>query len=404
MKKKRTAVLAAAVILRRGRGAWLFWLATRAGARRRRARPTRGPVVVTVDEEGKTRVADRFVVTAPVPGRLVPAASSTRATCSPAAPSWRVSTRFHWTRGRAPSVGASRVAHALPSGGRRTELQAAAAAEQAQRNRARIEQLAEDGRHRAAQEREQAELAETVRAAGVGGRALRGQGRRVRVGGRARRRCCAPSRAARGLRWFAAPSAGRVLKILEESERAVVRRDAAARGRRSVSARGRRSTSSRRDAVRVRPGARMLARGLGRPRGAAGDACASSSRRHSRRLSALGVEEQRVHVVGDLSSPPAALGDGFRVESRIVVAEVKDVVRVPASALFRKGDAWAVFAVAEGRARLRIVERASRTGRTSRCAVASPPANPSSSIRATASRRGGVCVPEVTLSRGRRAA
>ena len=51
-----------------------------------------------------------------------------------------------------------------------------------------------------------------------------------------------------------------------------------------------------------------------------------------------------------------ALGDRFRVEARIVVDEVKDVVRAPASALFRKGDGWAVFAVVQGRARLKPVE------------------------------------------------
>jgi HlyD family secretion protein len=51
-----------------------------------------------------------------------------------------------------------------------------------------------------------------------------------------------------------------------------------------------------------------------------------------------------------------ALGDGFRVEARIVVAEASDVVKVPSSALFRVGDQWAVFRVEDGVARQRIVK------------------------------------------------
>jgi HlyD family secretion protein len=76
------------------------------------------------------------------------------------------------------------------------------------------------------------------------------------------------------------------------------------------------------------------------------------------RFSALGVEEQRVTAVVAFTSPPgdyAGLGHGFRVEARIVVWEADDTLIVPASALFRSGDAWAVFAVEDGTARLRTV-------------------------------------------------
>ncbi len=84
------------------------------------------------------------------------------------------------------------------------------------------------------------------------------------------------------------------------------------------------------------------------------------------KISALGVEEQRVNVVADLVTPPqqrANLGDNFRVEARIIVWETDQALRVPAGALFRRGDQWAVFAVADGRAHLRIVKvgRASGT-------------------------------------------
>jgi HlyD family secretion protein len=82
------------------------------------------------------------------------------------------------------------------------------------------------------------------------------------------------------------------------------------------------------------------------------------------KVSALGVEEQRVNVIADLVSPPEArrgLGDGYRVEARVVVWEADAVVRVPSGALFRRGGEWAAFVVEEGRARLRAV-KAGRAG------------------------------------------
>jgi HlyD family secretion protein len=75
--------------------------------------------------------------------------------------------------------------------------------------------------------------------------------------------------------------------------------------------------------------------------------------------SALGVEEQRVSVVIELQDPPnerAGLADGYRVEARIEVNAVEDVLRVPASALFRDGEGWAVYAVRAGVAHKVAVE------------------------------------------------
>jgi HlyD family secretion protein len=77
------------------------------------------------------------------------------------------------------------------------------------------------------------------------------------------------------------------------------------------------------------------------------------------KVSALGIEEQRVNVVIDITSPRERwerLGHGYRVEPRIVLWESSDVLRVPLSALFREGDQWAVFVERNGRAELREVE------------------------------------------------
>jgi HlyD family secretion protein len=73
------------------------------------------------------------------------------------------------------------------------------------------------------------------------------------------------------------------------------------------------------------------------------------------RISTLGVEEQRVNVIGDLLVRPASLGDGYRVQAQIVTWETTDVLRVPNSALFRTGEGWSVFVMENGRARLRPI-------------------------------------------------
>jgi HlyD family secretion protein len=78
------------------------------------------------------------------------------------------------------------------------------------------------------------------------------------------------------------------------------------------------------------------------------------------KISALGVEEQRVNVIADFVTRPDGLGDGFRLEARIVVWEGADVLKVPSSALFRAGEQWAVFVVVDGRARLRTVDMGHR--------------------------------------------
>jgi HlyD family secretion protein len=77
------------------------------------------------------------------------------------------------------------------------------------------------------------------------------------------------------------------------------------------------------------------------------------------KVSALGVEEQRVNVVADFSGAPAehaALGDGYRVHARVVIWQKADAIRVPLSALFRDGDRWAVFVIGGNHADKRLVE------------------------------------------------
>jgi HlyD family secretion protein len=111
------------------------------------------------------------------------------------------------------------------------------------------------------------------------------------------------------------------------------------------------------DAVAIRPGAPVTITGWG------GAPVAGRVRRvepsATTRLSALGVEEQRVAVVIDLAAPPAAwagMGDGWRVEVEIVTVEVPDAITVPLGALRRDGDGWSVFVVTGGVAHRRGVQ------------------------------------------------
>jgi HlyD family secretion protein len=85
------------------------------------------------------------------------------------------------------------------------------------------------------------------------------------------------------------------------------------------------------------------------------------------KVSSLGVEEQRVLVIVDITSPPETwrlLGDGYRLEAYFVVWEGKDILQIPASGLFRSGDEWAVFVEDNGKARQRTLEIGHRNGLT----------------------------------------
>lgn len=118
------------------------------------------------------------------------------------------------------------------------------------------------------------------------------------------------------------------------------------------------------DAVRIEPGQRVILDHWGGPHPL------EARIRHVEpsaftKISALGVEEQRVFVIADLIDPPdrrPTLGDAYRVEARVIVWEAEQALRVPAGALFRRGPDWAVFEVVEGLARPRTVEIGENNG------------------------------------------
>lgn len=109
------------------------------------------------------------------------------------------------------------------------------------------------------------------------------------------------------------------------------------------------------DAVKIKPGNTVLLEGWG-----GGQTLRATVRVVEpvafTKVSALGVEEQRVNVIADPVDPLGALGDGYRVEARIVIWSEQNVTKVAGSSLFRVGDAWHVFTVEDGRAREREVK------------------------------------------------
>jgi HlyD family secretion protein len=106
------------------------------------------------------------------------------------------------------------------------------------------------------------------------------------------------------------------------------------------------------DAVKIEPGAKVMLEHWGGEHALHGRVRLVEPSGFTK-ISTLGVEEQRVNVIVDLVDPlekRRTLGDGFRVEARIVVAEAQDVLKVPASALFRPPTGWALFRVVDGKA------------------------------------------------------
>ena len=309
------------------------------------------PLRVTVDAEARTRVRDRYVVTAPVSGRLE---------------------RMPIDEGdvvRAGDVVARLAPAPLDESGARQARARFDAAEALVREAASRIALAEDATSQASRD---AERARRLYAAGavarrdletaeLSARMRADEWAAARAGLAAARADVEQARAAllhagsggQGTQLVRAPVSGWVLRLAERSERVIAPGTPIAE-----------IGDTRRievvvdvlssEAAIVRPGMTVLLSGWG------GDSvCAGRVRRvepaATTRISALGVEEQRVDVIVDVPGAPAELGDGFRLDAHVVVWQADSVLTVPTSALVRAGAEWAVYAVADGRATRRVV-------------------------------------------------
>ncbi len=109
------------------------------------------------------------------------------------------------------------------------------------------------------------------------------------------------------------------------------------------------------DAVKVKPGDPVILENWGGPKPLRARVRTVEPYGFTK-VSALGIEEQRANVIADFLDPPDGLGDGYRVEARIVTWESPSVLKIPSSALFRVGQQWNAFVVENGRARLLPVQ------------------------------------------------
>ncbi len=315
------------------------------------ARAVIGPLRATVSEEGKTRIRQRYVVSAPVAGQLqrVPlkpgaaiAADAAIATITPMPASpldarTRALAETRRTAARA-ALEKSRTTHDLA----RTELR-------------RIERMFAE-KTVSPQDLDNAQLRENAAAREhiAAEAALKSAEAELNI--------FAPADAgpAVGVR---APVGGRVLRVFQESERTVLQGTPLLEVGDPTDLEVVVEMLSR-DGAAIAPGARVLLEQWGGPVPLEGRVRLVEPAAFTK-ISALGVEEQRVNVVVDIVTPVAeraSLGDNFRVEARVVVWEDAHALKVPVSALFRQNGGWGAYIVRGGRAELVQVEAGRNSG------------------------------------------
>jgi HlyD family secretion protein len=153
------------------------------------------------------------------------------------------------------------------------------------------------------------------------------------------------------------PVGGKILRVFQESERMVPAGFALVEVGDSTDLEVRIEVLSR-DGVAIRPGARVMLERWGGPEPLVARVRLVEPSAFTK-ISALGVEEQRVYVVADFIDPiekRPTLGDSYRVEARVVIWENANALRAPAGALFQRGGVWQTFVIDGSRARLRNVK------------------------------------------------
>jgi len=328
---------------------------------------TRGPLTVQVSEEGKTRIRNRYVVAAPAAGRMrrvelkpgdeVKAGVTLLTAIEPvAAPLLDPRARI-----QADAVVATREAASRQA---KESLDAARASlKLAEEDRARVRSVQMPGSI-SKSDRDRVESDATVKAAQVRAAEFAVQVADYELA-QAKAAIARPEpNAAGNLVEVKSPVSGRVLKVMQESEMIVTP------GTQIVEVGDPQDLEIEaeilsRDAVTIQPNDTVLVEQWG------GEAALKARVRRVEpaaftKVSALGVEEQRVIVLSDLIDPPPAakaLGDRYRVEVRVAVWHRDDLPVIPAGALFREGNAWKTFALREGKARLVTLQVGHTDGR-----------------------------------------
>jgi HlyD family secretion protein len=316
----------------------------------------RGPMTVTVDEQGQTRAHDRFIISSPVPGQLMRIelhegdpvrAGDLVAFVNPSPLS---------ERERLELTSREQAAAAYKTEAEQRVRQQQAAYDQSVRDRQRAEQLARETLI-SSQQLEQARNNELI-------------ARRELDAAKSRARAAASEReiASAGLIALKpgsnlvklySPANGSVLKIPDKSERVL---EAGAPllvigdpGKLEIVV-----DVLSTEAVKIKPGNEVSIVNWGGDLPLHGKVRVVEPLAFTK-VSSLGIEEQRVNVIVDLLDRPPELRDGYRVECRIQTWFGADVLTVPTSALFRRGQEWGVFVLQGDKAALRIIQIGNRT-------------------------------------------
>ncbi len=332
------------------------------------ARLKRGPMAVTVDEEGKTRVIDRFEISAPVAGfarRIELDVGDAVKKGQVVAELEPLRSEVLDPRSHAEATARVSAARAALSAAEESARAAKAEADYAEAEFDRISNLYGGGyvsadrfdRAEADHRRAQANLQSANFSVKVAKFEL--------DAARTALRYSAAGNGAEGRETvlLKTPVDGRVLKVLHESEGKVEAGEVliAIGNPRTIEVEVDVLSD---DAVRIKPGMRVLFDRWGGEEPLEGEVKRVEPAGFTK-ISALGVEEQRVLVISGITSPPEEwerLGDGYRVEASFIIWEGEDVLQIPESALFRHADGWAAFVVENRKARMRAVELGHRSG------------------------------------------
>lgn len=323
---------------------------------------TRGPLLVTVTAEGKTRIRERYVVSTPLAGQLlrirhhpgdpVAAGDTVLAVMEPGDPSLLDARTKAEIEAKVKATEASKLQ--ADAGRKRAKAAHQLAAAQWERMRGLRSSGSASADEVDTAEAKERVAADEVRAAEFAVRVAEFEHELAKA---ARIRVQPRMSAEAELDRFEirAPIGGLVLRVFQESEAVVPG------GTRLLELGDARDLEMEidvlsTDAVKMRSGARVIVDHWGGPHPLAGRVRVVEPAGFLK-VSALGVEEQRVNVIADFTDPldrRKPLGDAYRVEARIVLSE-GDALQVPAGALFRRGGSWACFALRDGRARLSAV-------------------------------------------------
>lgn len=322
------------------------------------ARVVRAPLQVAIEETGRTRVKDRYLVSAPVTGRVsrsrlepgdMVTEGDTLAEISP--------TLSPLLDQRTRAETEARLGAALSALGqsRAQVARAQTARAQAEREVERTGKLASTG-SLPRQALEEAEFALRLRNDELTSAefAVKVASEEVRLARVALGR--GGDGAANGHLDVLAPASGRVLSVQQKSAGVIQAGAPLLEVGDPAQLEGVVDLLTT-DAVRVRPGTPAEIIGWGGERRLPARVAEIEPSAFTR-LSALGVEEQRVNVILALDEPHeqwAALGDGYHIEARIILWSAPEVTQVPLGAAFRRGDSWATYVLEGGRARLRSV-------------------------------------------------